>query len=108
MWTLSDESIEMMKRDAMLNHKSGVENFNRYKDLLNSEEFNNKMDYMKCNVVSAKIDFENAMNLYGAISLYREDYIAPIASKLLYQKTQIIFKQLLELEKSSTLEIKEA
>ena len=102
MWTLTTETINMMKKDAGLNHKAALVNFNRYKELLNSSDFKDKIDYMKQAIVLAKSDFENAMNLYATISLYCEEYSAPIASKLMYQKSGVIFKHLLELEESVT------
>lgn len=102
MWTLSDEAIEMIKKDANLNHVAGIKNFNRYKDILRSCEFKERTTLMKEAIVLAKSDFENAMNLYATASLYREEYTGPIASKLMYQKSGVIFKQLLELEGSVT------
>ncbi len=32
MWTLTNEAIDMMKKDASLNHEAALVNFNRYKE----------------------------------------------------------------------------
>jgi hypothetical protein len=74
MWTLSDESISILKKDAKLNHMSGIKNYDLFEELLESNpKLKKDLGHI---IVSAQKDFENAMNLYGTIALSCSSYVS--------------------------------
>lgn len=92
MWTLSDESISMLKKDAKLNHVSGIKNYDLYRELLESNpKLKKDLGHI---IVSAQKDFENAMNLYGTIALYRENFSHYKVSRSFYLKMEKIWQEI--------------
>ncbi len=91
MWTLSDESISMMKKDAKLNHISGIRNYDLYRELAENMADKSKLGHI---IVSAQKDFENAMNIYGTIALYRESFSHYQVSRSFYLKMEKIWQEI--------------
>lgn len=91
MWTLSDESISMMKKDAKLNHISGIRNYDLYRELAENMADKSQLGHI---IVLAQKDFENAMNIYGTIALYRESFSHYKVSRSFYLKMEKIWQEI--------------
>ncbi len=102
MWTLSDESISMLKKDAKLNHESGLRNYDLYRELLESNSsLKKELGHI---IISAQIDFENAMNIYGTIKLDREDFNTYKVSRNFYLKMEKIWQEIKLLTNDKNIE----
>ena len=81
----------MMKKDAKLNHISGIRNYDLYRELAENMADKGKLSHI---VISAQKDFENAMNIYGTISLYRESFSHYKVSRSFYLKMEKIWQEI--------------
>lgn len=90
MFTLSDDSIAMLKKDAKLNHESGLKHYKAYVELVNEGHDKTQLRHF---ILLAMDDFENAMNLYGTIKLYRENFKLCKVSQRMYSQMKKIFEE---------------